>query len=241
MIFASRLDGLCPVKLFQNHDSGQMVGKGHGTHGKLKICPLFDPRRHAEGRTNEKTGAALSGVFYSSYFFRKTLTGKRFSLRGKDTEPGTLGNFGKDQIRFLFQACGNLGRGRVFRKPHLRQFQQRKLAIPTQPLLVFLRGGNIEFFLQFSHGDQRNIKHKTTPKFLSLRGAKQRGNLLLIIGLFYHFWGKKAIIFSCFRGKVSGGVIMKKKEEIIVTDPFGSYTGLVKDPYEKPVQDADDL
>lgn len=27
----------------------------------------------------------------------------------------------------------------------------------------------------------------------------------------------------------------------IITDPFGSYTGLVKDPNEKPVQDADDL
>lgn len=34
---------------------------------------------------------------------------------------------------------------------------------------------------------------------------------------------------------------MKKEEEKIVTDPFGSYTGLVKDPDEKPVQDADDL
>ena len=33
---------------------------------------------------------------------------------------------------------------------------------------------------------------------------------------------------------------MKKKEKI-VTDPFGSYTGLVKDPDDKPVQDADDL
>ena len=33
----------------------------------------------------------------------------------------------------------------------------------------------------------------------------------------------------------------KKKEEKIVTDPFGSYTGLVKDPNEKLVQDADDL
>ena len=31
------------------------------------------------------------------------------------------------------------------------------------------------------------------------------------------------------------------KEEIIVTDPFGSYTGLTKAPWEKPVQDADDL
>lgn len=33
----------------------------------------------------------------------------------------------------------------------------------------------------------------------------------------------------------------KKKEEKIVTDPFGSYTGRPKDPEEKPVQDADDL
>ena len=27
----------------------------------------------------------------------------------------------------------------------------------------------------------------------------------------------------------------------VITDPFGSYTGLVLDPGEKPVQDADDL
>ena len=32
-----------------------------------------------------------------------------------------------------------------------------------------------------------------------------------------------------------------KQEAMIVTDPFGSYTGLVKEPEEKPVQDADDL
>ena len=34
---------------------------------------------------------------------------------------------------------------------------------------------------------------------------------------------------------------MKNKDEVIITDPFGSYTGLVNDPQEKPVQDADDL
>ena len=33
----------------------------------------------------------------------------------------------------------------------------------------------------------------------------------------------------------------EKKKEPIMTDPFGSYTGLVNDPDEKPVQDADDL
>ena len=34
---------------------------------------------------------------------------------------------------------------------------------------------------------------------------------------------------------------MKKKQWPIQTDPFGSYTGLVKDPEDRPVQDADDL
>lgn len=33
---------------------------------------------------------------------------------------------------------------------------------------------------------------------------------------------------------------MKDKKKIN-TDPFGSYTGRPLDPYEKPVQDADDL
>ena len=33
---------------------------------------------------------------------------------------------------------------------------------------------------------------------------------------------------------------MKDKKKI-VTDPLGSYTGRPDDPYEKPVQDADDL
>ena len=31
------------------------------------------------------------------------------------------------------------------------------------------------------------------------------------------------------------------KKEIIVTDPNGSYTGRPTDPYDKPIQDADDL
>ena len=33
----------------------------------------------------------------------------------------------------------------------------------------------------------------------------------------------------------------KKKDEKIVSDPFGSYTGRPVDPNERPVQDADDL
>lgn len=32
-----------------------------------------------------------------------------------------------------------------------------------------------------------------------------------------------------------------EKQKKIVTDPQGSYTGHPENPYEKPVQDADDL
>ena len=37
-----------------------------------------------------------------------------------------------------------------------------------------------------------------------------------------------------------GGENMKNKKRVD-TDPFGSYTGRAEDPFEKPVQDADDL
>ena len=54
---------------------------------------------------------------------------------------------------------------------------------------------------------------------------------------------KKAIIISL------GGEILKKevctmetkKQEKIVSDPNGSYTGRPRDRMEKPIQDADDL
>ena len=35
--------------------------------------------------------------------------------------------------------------------------------------------------------------------------------------------------------------MMKEKDKRIKTDPMGSYTGRAEDPYETPVQDADDL
>lgn len=34
---------------------------------------------------------------------------------------------------------------------------------------------------------------------------------------------------------------MKEQKKRIQTDPNGSYTGRAEDPYEKPIQDADDL
>ena len=48
-------------------------------------------------------------------------------------------------------------------------------------------------------------------------------------------------LFPVLRQSKAGGAAMEKKDHKIITDPFGSYTGLVTDQEEKPVQDADDL
>lgn len=32
-----------------------------------------------------------------------------------------------------------------------------------------------------------------------------------------------------------------ERSEQIAADPFGSYTGIPSDPFERPIQDADDL
>lgn len=49
------------------------------------------------------------------------------------------------------------------------------------------------------------------------------------------------MLFSQLRVKLIVGGEKMKKQQIIITDPFGSYTGLTKGEDEKPVQDVDDL
>lgn len=43
------------------------------------------------------------------------------------------------------------------------------------------------------------------------------------------------------RTRVDFSMKSYESENRIDTDPFGSYTGVPDDPYDKPVQDADDL
>lgn len=49
------------------------------------------------------------------------------------------------------------------------------------------------------------------------------------------------MLFSPLSDKLDDGGENMKKKQIIITDPFGSYTGLTKDEDERPVQDVDDL
>ena len=37
------------------------------------------------------------------------------------------------------------------------------------------------------------------------------------------------------------GSLLRMEQEVILTDPLGSYTGVSQEPLEAPVQDADDL
>ena len=50
------LDGFGPVQLFQNHDPGQMVGKGHGRHGQAQVRGGLQGRIHAVGAAQHKAG-----------------------------------------------------------------------------------------------------------------------------------------------------------------------------------------
>lgn len=57
---------------------------------------------------------------------------------------------------------------------------------------------------------------------------------------------KKNVNNSCQNSKntprrVNFYVNMSEDRERINTDPQGSYTGVPDDPYDKPIQDADDL
>ena len=37
------------------------------------------------------------------------------------------------------------------------------------------------------------------------------------------------------------GYLLRMEQEVIITDPLGSYTGILDDPMDTPVQDVDDL
>ena len=105
MILTTGLNGFRTVELFQHHDPCQMVGEGHGTHGKLEIRLLLDPGRQSERRTDQKTDTGFAGILYGGQLFREAFTAQFFPFRRKDAEPGTLWDFGENQLRFFFQSC----------------------------------------------------------------------------------------------------------------------------------------
>ena len=103
MVLTACLNGLCPVNLFQNHNPSQMMGESHRPHGEPEVSPVFHPLRHAEGGTDEKTGAGFSAELYFLQLLREVFAGQGLTLRGQNTEPGTFGDFGENQLCFLLQ------------------------------------------------------------------------------------------------------------------------------------------
>lgn len=176
MILAPRLNGFCPVELFQNHDASQMVGEGHCPHGEAEICPLLDTGGHAEGGADQKAGAGFAGIFHVPELVREGFAGQFLPFGGEDAEPRTLGNFGEDQLGFLFQSRLNLAGGRIFGKPCFRQLEKGKGAVSAQTLFLFLGGGNVEFFLELAHGDQGDAEHGKSPFVFPIVYHFQTGN-----------------------------------------------------------------
>ena len=115
MIFAAGLDGFRPVDLLQHHNPGQMVGEGHESHGKLKICGGLDLGGNAKGRADQKADAAFSAELDRCQLFGKAFTAQLLTLRGEDAKVSPFGNFLENGFRFLIQSCRDFSRGGVLR------------------------------------------------------------------------------------------------------------------------------
>ena len=146
-----------------------MVRKGHFAHGKLKVCELFDLRRDAERRADQKAGAGPPAAFRLPQRICQLLRGQQLPLRRQDAEKAALRELRADKLRFFLQALRNLRVVRVLRQTALRQLDELEIAIGPQALGVFRRGLGIEALFQLSHTDERDGKHKTSanPKSLS--------------------------------------------------------------------------
>ena len=163
MVFAAGLDGFRPVELLENHDPGQVVGEGHGAHAEAEIRPGFYPGGDPKGGADEKTGAALAGVFHLPELFREGFAGQELAFRRKDAQPGSFWNPGEDGVRLLLQPLGDFRGGGVFGEPGFRQLQEGKPAVSRQPLGVLRRRAEVKGLFQLSHGNEGDVKHTAPP------------------------------------------------------------------------------
>ena len=116
MIPASRLDGLRPVELLQDHDPGQMVGEGHFSDGQVKFRFFLYSRGNAEGGADEKAGGGLSHVFHLGKLCGEFLTAEELALGGEYAQPGPLGNRRENGLRLDGKPRGELGGAWILRQ-----------------------------------------------------------------------------------------------------------------------------
>ena len=141
-----------------------MVRKGHFAHGKLQIGKLFQFRRDAERRADQKAGAGPPAAFRLPQRIGQLLRGQKLPLRRQDAEKAALRELRADKLRFFLQTLRDLRVVRVLRQTALRQLDELEIAIGPQALGVFRRGLGIEVLLQLSHTDERDGKHKNLRK-----------------------------------------------------------------------------
>ena len=137
-----------------------MVREGHRPEGQTEIRLLFDFRRDAEGRTDQKARRAAPGELDLLELLRQPFAGQLRPLRGQHAEPRALGKLLDDQLGLLAQTRRDLRRARVVGQARFGQLDERKFAVAFQPFLVFLHRGKVEFLFQLADGQQRYAEHQ---------------------------------------------------------------------------------
>ena len=155
MVAAAGENALRPVDLLQHHDSGQMVGEGHGTHGEQEVSLLLQIPVQSEGGPDEEHQLGPALIPDGLQRFGQRLGGEQLPLRRQDAQPAVFRQLLPDGLSLPLQCLPDLGRGGILRQTDLRQLDEPDPAVCLEPFFIFLRRGEIELLLELSQGDQR--------------------------------------------------------------------------------------
>ena len=93
MIGRPLIDFKRPIDLLQQHDPGQVMGKGHGGHGQRGPGPRFDRWVEAEGAADDEHDMAGSPYRQALHPPGKALRGQALSLYLQSADKGVLPDF----------------------------------------------------------------------------------------------------------------------------------------------------
>ena len=155
-----------PINLLQNHHPGQVVGEGHGGHGKPPVGVLFDALRHPLGGADDEIQAAGPFQGVAADFGRKLFACEHLSLDAQGAGDPRSQEGGFDGVGLLFQLGG---------ADLLLELDHFHFAQALEPLFEFVAGVLVEFFLEFTNTDQADIQQN---RVISFRSSTQREHSL---------------------------------------------------------------
>ncbi len=144
-----------PVNLLAQHHPGQLMGKGHGGHGKPLPGPLHrwrQPKGAADDKAHRPRGlhGPRQPLCHSGGIHRLPLNAQGVHRSRR---------VAKDLLPLFFQGGGDLRLGWAAGQPCLRQLDELPLAQRAQTLFILRHSVPPIGFLQFSHADQLDCQH----------------------------------------------------------------------------------